>query len=96
MAGMSALYGRGGAFAFFFIGKMPSESIGGGSDPAAVFNKHICCTKAEYATRAFKIAVANGYVHVIKSRNTVITGGEGAIFNQNIVAGSDIKSVMTA
>jgi hypothetical protein len=62
----------------------------------AVFYQNVISAKSERVTTCVKNAIADDHIMIVKSCNSIVTHVEIALFDQYIVAGSDIHAVMAA
>ena len=58
-------------------------------------NEHVCAAETECGAGTVYFAVLDKHVFVIVSRNAVIARVEFAFSDDNVLAGSDVNSVVT-
>ena len=80
----------------FFFCQCISVSISARSECFTAFDKNVISSKTESTTRSVENAVSYNNIIVIKACNSVITCVKLGVFDQNIIAGAYIKSVVSA
>ena len=92
---VAAFFGGGGATELFFIREVASEAVGGGSDARTIFCQHIGRAKAEDGAGGLKITISDRYSDIIEACNTVVAGEKAAVLDKDVIAGADVKAIVT-
>ena len=93
---MTAGFIRHKSVLFLLVGKLPAVTEACGGDCTAVFDKYVGATESECGASTVKDTISYNYIFIIKARDSIVTRKKFAILYENIIAGANVKAVVTA